>query len=203
VIAHHPSETTVLAYAVGTLPEALVIVAATHIGRCAVCRRTLAMLEATGGILLDTLPPEAVSDAALDTLLARADAPAPVAPPVLHAELPPPLDRIALGRWWPVGIGVRWRPLRAGGSAWGGLILVQPGRALPRHGHKGLELTCVLSGAFADGAGLYAAGDLCEPEGDHDQPPRVVGPEPCLCVIASEGIRLHGLLGWVQRMIGE
>ena len=85
--------------------------------------------------------------------------------------LPPPLDRVPLGRWWPIGIGARWRPLQAEGAAWGGLILVQPGRALPRHGHEGLELTCVLKGAFADGSGLYGPGDLSEPQEDHDQPP--------------------------------
>jgi hypothetical protein len=31
----------------------------------------------------------------------------------------------------------------------------------------------------------------------------VIGAEPCLCVIASEGMRLRGLLGWAQRLIGS
>ncbi len=202
MIAHHPSETTLLAYAAGSLPEALAIVAATHIGGCADCRHRLEALEAVGGVLLDSLPPAALSGDALDRLLARADEPAPARPPVVNADLPPPLDRVALGRWWPIGIGARWRPLEAAGAAWGGLVLVQPGRALPRHGHDGLELTCVLKGAFSDGSGLYGPGDLSEPQEDHDQPPVAAAGAPCLCVIASEGMRLRGLLGWGQRMIG-
>jgi putative transcriptional regulator len=203
MISHHPSDATLFAYAAGTLPEALAIVAATHIGGCAMCRRYLEMLEAAGGILLDELDPAPLSEDALDRLLARADVPPAALAPALNPALPPPLDRVPLGRWWPIGPGTRWRQLRTGGNAWGGLIQVQPGRALPRHGHEGLELTCVLSGAFADDSGLYRPGDLSEPQGDHDHPPVVVGREVCVCVIASEGMRLRGLLGLAQRMIGQ
>jgi putative transcriptional regulator len=202
MIRHHPTETTLAAYATGTLPEALAIVAATHLGQCATCRRSVAMLEATGGVLLDELAPVSLAADALDRLLARADEPLPVPPPRLNPELPAPLDRVSFGRWWPIGLGMRFRPLETAGDAWGGLILAQPGRALPRHGHAGLELTCILSGSFVDGSGQYLAGDLCEPMTDHDQPPRVFGAEPCLCIIASEGMRLRGLLGVAQRVIG-
>ncbi len=203
MIVHHPSETTLLAYAAGSLPEGLALVAATHLAQCAACRQRLEGLQAIGGVLLDGVPPVRMSDDALDALLGRMGEPAVALPPVLNADLPPPLDRVALGWWWPIGVGTRWRPLRVGGSAWAGLVHAQPGRALPRHGHDGLELTCVLSGSFIDGNGLFAAGDLEEPDGDHDQPPVATGSEPCLCVIASEGMRLRGLLGWAQRMIGQ
>lgn len=162
----------------------------------------LATLETTGGALLDELPPVPLTGGALDRLLARLNEPPPTLPPVLNPQLPAPLDRMGLGRWWPIGIGMRYRPLRTTGAAWGGLILGQPGRSLPRHGHTGQELTCILSGAFVDATGEFYAGDLSEPEKDHDQPPRVIGNQPCLCVIASEGMQLQGLLGLGQRLIG-
>ena len=177
------------------MPQALALVAATHVGRCVTCQKTVAALQATGGALLDELPPVALAADALDRLLPRLDQPPPALPPILNPQLWPPLNRIPLGRWWPLGIGVRYCPLRTTGNAWGGLILAQPRRALLAHGHAGLELTCVLSGAFIDGGEEYLAGDVSEPILDHDQPPRVIGTEPCLCVIASEGMRLHGLLG--------
>ena len=63
------------------------------------------------------------------------------------------------------------------------------------------ELYLALSNSLRDGT--YAAGDLSEPTTDHDQPPFVIGSEPCLCIIASEGMRLRGLLGFAQRMIGQ
>ena len=203
MIRHHPTEVTLAAYATGSLPEALAMVAATHLGCCVACRKALSTLEATGGALLEDLAPMPLAGDALDRLLLRVDDPAPPPPPILHPDLPAPLNRVALGRWWPVGAGVRYRPLKANGAAWGGLLLARPGRSFPRHGHKGRELTCVLSGAFADQDGTFAAGDLSEPDLDHDQPPVVVGTEPCLCIIASEGMQLRGLLGWVQRMIGQ
>ena len=203
MIAHHPTEQTLLGYTTGALPEALAIVTATHIGHCRVCQNAVAILEATGGYLLDELDAVPLSGDALDRLLAMADDAAPAAPPILHPELPAPLNRVDLGAWWPVGFGVRYRPLRTSGTAWGGLILAQPGRSLPRHGHAGLELTCILSGSFVDGGGLYEAGDLSEPAADHDEPPRVTGNQPCLCIIASEGMRLRGLLGVGQRLIGR
>ena len=203
MIAHHPSEPTLASYASGRLPEALALVVATHLGQCAACRASLATLEATGGALLDELPPVPLSGDALDRLLRRLDDPPPARPPIINPDLPAPLNRARLGRWWPAGFGVRYRPLVTGGSAWGGLLLAQPNRSLPRHGHAGLELTCVLSGAFADANGEYAVGDLSEPTTDHDNPPVVIGSQPCLCVIASEGMRLRGLLGWAQRMFGQ
>jgi putative transcriptional regulator len=202
MIRHHPSEPTLAAYAAGTLPHALAIVTATHLGQCSACREALTTLEATGGALLDELTPVPLSGDAFNRLLARSDEPAPAPPPILNPELPAPLNRLALGRWWPVAFGARYRPFRTSGAAWGGLILAQPGRALPRHGHSGLELTCILSGSFADGNGTYEAGDLSEPVADHDQPPVVVGTAPCLCIIASEGMRLRGLLGLAQRAMG-
>jgi putative transcriptional regulator len=202
MISHHPSETTLAAYATGVLPEALAIVTALHIGQCPACQNALATLEATGGALLADLAPVPLSLDALDRLLSRADEQPPPLPPVLNPELPAPLNRMVLGRWWPIGIGTRYRPMRTSGAAWGGMVLAQPGRALPRHGHAGLELTCILSGSFADGSGEYHAGDLAEPLDDHDEPPFVTGTEPCLCLLASEGMRLRGLLGLAQRVIG-
>lgn len=202
MISHHPSEATLVRYAAGTLPEALAVVTATHLGFCAHCRQTLKALEMTGGVLLDELPPVPLRDDALERLFSATDQSPVAEPAVLHPELPPPLHRVVMGRWWPIGVGVRWRPLRVSGAAWGGLILAQPGRSMPRHEHAGLELTCVLSGAFADDTGHYLAGDLAEPGIDHDRPPVTVGTTPCLCVIASEGMQLRGVLGWAQRMVG-
>jgi putative transcriptional regulator len=199
----HPTEGNLLAYAAGTLPEALGLVLATHLAGCAACQATVALAEAVGGALLDSLPPaEMAADAAVaDALLAGAATPAFIVPPVLHPDLPPPLNRVPFGRWWTLTRGLRWRPMRAAGSAWGGLLLVQPGHGLPRHGHKGRELTCVLSGAFADHGDIYRAGDIADPESDHD-PLLVAGAAPCLCVIASEGFLLRGIAGFLQRIAG-
>jgi anti-sigma factor ChrR (cupin superfamily) len=75
----------------------------THIGHCAVCRQSLATLEATGGALLNEPIPVPLAGDALDRLLARTDEPPP---PIPHSDLPAPLNRISLGRWRTVGFGI-------------------------------------------------------------------------------------------------
>jgi putative transcriptional regulator len=203
VITHHPSEATITSYATGSLPEGLALVVATHLFACPVCRRLNQTLEAVGGVMLEDLPPASMAPDALALVLARSERPVPARKPLrTEPGLPPPLNHCSFGPWWPVGAGIRWRPLRVGGSAWAGLLQVAPGRALPQHGHDGLELTCVLQGSFSDATGQYRAGDVAEPDGD-DHQPRVDSPDTCLCVIASEGMRLRGLLGLAQRLLGR
>lgn len=204
MIAHHPTDATLAAYAAGSLPEALALVVATHLSYCPHCRAVTRTVEAVGGATLSDLPPVAMAPDALTRTLARAETAAPWdVPPVRNPGLPPPLDHCDLGRWWPVAPGLRFRPLRTAGHAWGGLLMAGPGRSLPRHGHDGTELSCVLKGSFVDAGGRYQAGDVSEPDFDHDDPPRVDSKDPCVCVIASEGVKLRGMLGMLQRMLGR
>lgn len=201
---HHPSDSTLAAYAAGSLPEGLGLVVATHLSFCPACRAATRMVEDAGGQLLEEMSPVAMSPGAMERVLGRGLAAAPaIPPPVRQTGLPPPLDRCSFGRWWPLVPGLRFRPLAVGGRAWAGLLMVGPGKALPAHGHDGLELACVLRGSFVDGAGHYGVGDIAEPQSDHDDPPRVEDSEPCVCIIASEGFRLRGVLGTVQRMLGR
>jgi putative transcriptional regulator len=204
MIAHHPSEATLTAYAAGSLPEGLALVVATHLVSCPVCQHLTRTLEAVGGVLLEDLPPSPMAADALALALARNERPVPARVPWPDEPgLPPPLSRCLYGSWWRVGAGIRWRPLRVGGRAWAGLLQVAPGRSLPRHGHDGHELTCVLQGSFNDATGRYLVGDVAEPDGDDDHQPRVDSRDPCLCVIASEGLRLRGVLGLAQRLLGR
>jgi putative transcriptional regulator len=199
MIRHHLSPTTLAAYAAGSLSEALSLVAATHIGQCAACSGQVTAAERQAGAMIEAQAPVALQEGALQATLERLERPPPTPPPVLNPDLPPPLNRVRFGRSWPIGLGFRWRPMRSAGSAWGGLLLVQPHRSIPRHGHAGLELTCVLRGAFADDARMFEAGDIAEQTADHQAPLRVVGTEPCLCILATEGLRFRGLPGWAQR----
>jgi putative transcriptional regulator len=199
VIQHHPDDSTLLQYATGALPEALNVVLATHLTYCAVCRQAVAHLETIGGIILEEIEPEPMSNLPVQPSLIDWQS------PIVNHNLPAPLNRTPLGsHWWPIGVGLYWRRLRVAGSAWGGLIWGKPGAKLPRHRHVGLELTCVLEGSFTDSAAEYFAGDISDPEeGDHSDPPiTITGSQPCLCALATEGMHLRGVLGFVQRTIG-
>ena len=87
-------------------------------------------------------------------------------------------------------------------------IRVKPGVTLPGHRHRGLELTCVLSGAYHDGNGrLYTPGDVSEEDDDEEDNPRhdedhLVVAEPsqdCVCVMATTGRLLFS--GWMARLL--
>jgi len=199
-VRHHPSDATLLAHAAGTLPDGVALVVQTHLGLCATCRETALLAEAIGGAVLDELPPAEMAADALDRTLARLDEPAPTEPPpAIRPEglgWPEALRTTTPGRWWWLAPGIRYRRLlprtQAGGSL--SMLRVAPGKALPHHGHRGLELTCVLEGSFTDQLGTFALGDVLEAEaGLHHRP--VAGPgQDCVCLLATDSpIRFSSL----------
>lgn len=201
---HHPTEATLVSYAGGALPEAMGLVVATHLFGCPACRHVKAMAEAVAGSFLDNFPPTAMDDDALALVLARTEGRvAPAVPIPRSPGLPPPLDVCTFGPWRRIGLGLRWRPLATGGSILAGLLEGMPGKVLPTHTHTGMELTCVIVGSFTDHDGHYRAGDLAEVEGTHEHRPTIDGDGPCLCFIATEGVRFRGLLGFAQRWLTD
>ena len=203
MIAHHPHEATIMAHATGTLAPGMALVVATHLTFCPACRSLDRLAEAVGGALLDDLEPVALTQGAFDRVTVAAARPVPFAPPrPVAADLPPPLNRMAFGKWRYLTIGMRFRPLLNGGKYWAGLVEGAAGRTLPSHGHKGAEFTCVLRGSFSDGEGRYGPGDLVEVDAGLDHQPVIDAGGPCLSFIATEGVRMHGLFGVAQRVLG-
>ena len=193
-IHHHPSETTLLACAAGTLPEAHVRVLAVHVANCSECASTLAEADIIGGALLDDQPPALLPAESFARVLARLDDPARPDP----APAPLHLADIALGQWSWIAPGIsimKLLPRDESGTRLD-LIRVAPGTALLEHGHAALETTCVLQGGFEDGHGAYHTGDMMEGNaGLSHQPKALAGPD-CICLMATTGhLRPVSLLG--------
>ena len=219
-IRHHPSEATLVDYAAGALWEAARPVVAAHLARCPDCRAKLELAEAVGGLLLEELPPTPLAPDALRRAMERLDdvpqpaaagagdaAPGAQAPAGAAAE---PLAATLRGLGLPVrrlrwlAPGLRHAVLLRGGPGRGGgtlrLLRVKPGAAIPRHAHRGAELTLVLEGAFADETGRYGPGDLAEAEAEIIHRPVAEGPADCVCLVAAEGLPRFG--GWLGRLFG-
>jgi putative transcriptional regulator len=204
-IRHTVSDERLLAYAAGSLnpPEAVVV--ATHLALRPQAAAFARRLQAVGGRLLDEIEPEPLTEDAFARVLARAaaDSGEGEATPPLNdmPELPEPLRRYALGPWRWAGPGVRVRDVQGPrhGDCRVILLEIQPGRRTPRHTHGGVELTCVLSGAYATETDRFEVGDLEEADTDTLHQPRVVSDEPCLCVAALDGQIL--LDGWFGRVL--
>jgi len=192
---HHPSDATLIAYAAGTLPVLHGKVLAVHLAQCAACQATLQMSEELGGVVLDAMIPVPLAEDALTHAFARLE----TAEPAIEPAPPPATTLEALsrgGRWRRVGPGVRLMPLvpRDATGTRLDLVRVAPGVSLPRHDHRGHELTCVLKGAFVDQTGEYHFGDLAEGDVGLDHQPRTLDGEECICLIATTGyLRAHSL----------
>ncbi len=89
-----------------------------------------------------------------------------------------------------VNSGPRWRRGVLGlasasvGIAGGRLIRVEPGEAVPSHGHGALEATIVIQGGLRDESGYYQEGDLMLAGPGVRHQPAATGHVPCICYAA-------------------
>jgi putative transcriptional regulator len=205
-IQHHPMDTTLAAFAGGTLDEGRSLVIATHLAACAACRRRVATFECLGGALLETMPASPMAADALAQTLARIDAPTTAEAAAQasrrpgHGTMicPAPLSHYELGPWRWVGRGVHFRrvsvPPEAGTHVF--MLKAKPGTQLPRHSHTGTELTCVLKGAFRHDHGRFGPGDVDDADDTIEHWPRVEPGEECICLLALQGqVRFAGVMG--------
>ncbi len=222
----HPSEATLLAHASGSLGAAHRLVVATHAMQCADCHSKIRTAERVGGLFLNGLTPTALQPDALQLCLAQLEASEATSrgrrpirsaaaedlrppPRVGNVVLPPVLRDLRPGRLRWLAPGIRHATLLSDERGTLHFIRVHPNVALPQHAHRGLELTCVLEGAFHDGSGQYLAGDVGE-VGDEDEEAEQHGidhdhlvvadpPGDCVCIMATSG-RLR-FRGWMARLL--
>ncbi len=196
-IRHHLDHATVLAYAAGTLGEALTVVAASHISWCPACRAAVRHAESMGGELMLGLDAATVSaDCKTRTLnlLDRATLHRFPARAAVRGELPAPLLRVLAGTplrdlpWKRKAPGVALHHVPLSSADGGKLVLMRiaPGKAMPEHGHGGEELTLVLSGAYRDEIGRFGPGDVADLDEDVEHRPVVEEGEDCYCAVAIE-----------------
>ncbi|MCG6883503.1 MAG: ChrR family anti-sigma-E factor [Silicimonas sp.] len=203
-IKHHLTDALLLSYAAGTLDEGFSLVAATHISLCDDCRARLESFEAVGGALVDECEGVALADNALEATLAMIDVVPVVASaatsPSAKCVFPSPLREYVGGdldavRWRPLGGGVKQAVLKTGGEDKVRLLSIPGGTAMPDHGHRGLELTMVLQGAFEDADGHFGRGDVEVADEDLHHTPVAVAGEVCICLAATDApLRFKGLV---------
>jgi putative transcriptional regulator len=208
MVCHHPDDATLLDYATGNLNGALSLIVATHMALCPRCRDVVAACERLGGVMLDAAETIAEPRLDFDELMShieaqRLDRPEPVvvpAPPQLAAMPRPLRDRL-------IGLGERLPWQRQGTIEAVHLACDDPGhrvrllripggQGVPRHTHRGIELTLVLEGAFSDATGHFGRGDIeCADESLDHRPVADHGPA-CICLaVTSAPLRLTGRLG--------
>lgn len=199
-IRHHISDDLLMAYAAGALPEAFALVLATHVSMCDDCRAALAGFEAVGGAMLDASDQIEMDEGSLDRVFSRLDAPEKARPTRPAGILPLPLQDYIGGdlsavKWRSLGMGVRQAILPTEGVGSARLLYIPAGQSVPDHGHRGLELTLVLQGAFRDKTDRFGPGDMeIATEALQHTPVAEAGPA-CICLAATDAkLRFNGLI---------
>jgi|AntDeeMinimDraft_6_1070357.scaffolds.fasta_scaffold04021_3 putative transcriptional regulator len=203
---HHPDEMLLTEYSAGTLTEPMALCVRMHLERCDHCRSQLDMLNSLGAIMLDhSHHASKVSDDLFDSILTRLDDPQEEtdSPPVANeSDNRSPLEKMLgtdlqslpwkrqladvsvcdLSDYFPGDERVTLQKLCAGGRA-------------PSHTHGGKEATLVLTGAFADGNGVFSKGDFVILNQHHDHQPVALHGEDCITLsVLDAPVRLTGRL---------
>ncbi len=207
---HHPSEALLLSHAAGSLGEAEALAVSTHLTLCPHCRRLATAAESIGGALLERITPAEMSAGSLQAALTRLDGPETPRPATApHDAAWPGLPRALAGYaaaaratsgWRMAGPGVQQLRLATGGDAQARLLRLKPGTPLPRHTHRGCELTLVLSGSYSDELGHFARGDLAELDETIDHRPVVDQGETCVALVVTDApLKFRGLLARIAQ----
>jgi putative transcriptional regulator len=89
-------------------------------------------------------------------------------------------------KWQPLGMGVKQAVLETSEDATARLLYIPAGAEMPDHSHRGLELTLVLEGAFADENDYFAKGDVEIADGSTNHTPVAMDGKPCICLAVTE-----------------
>ncbi|MCA3452669.1 MAG: ChrR family anti-sigma-E factor [Rhodobacter sp.] len=203
-IRHHLSDPLLMAYSAGQLPEAFSLVVATHVSLCDDCRARLLAFDAIGGALIEDADQARMAEDSFEATMARITG-LPQAGPVRASRIPgsvfpAPLRDWAGGdlsavRWRFVGMGVRQAILKTDHGATARLLHIPAGQAVPDHGHRGLELTLVLQGAFRDTEDRFGPGDVEIATEELDHTPVAEPGADCICLVATDApLRFNRLI---------
>jgi putative transcriptional regulator len=203
-IRHHLSDPLLLAYSAGQLPEAFSLVVATHVSLCDDCRSRLMAFDAIGGALIDDASEARLADDSFEATMARISGMPQTAPVpssrIMGSVFPAPLrdyvgGDLAAVKWRWVGMGVRQATLKTDSGAAARLLHIPAGQAVPDHGHRGMELTLVLQGAFRDTEDRFGPGDVEIATQDLEHTPVAEPGADCICLAATDApLRFNRLI---------
>ena len=202
MIRMHPEHRLLQQFAAGELPASLSTAIAVHLEFCSACRAEVELIteqlaESTlvetfnempmdAAVEHDALFAEMIADITSDSSLIELE-------PVLDVEievagnsytLPRALHSVAMSGWQRLGRFSRSRLDFNEGSVHSNILYIAPGGSVPKHTHKGFELTLLLSGSFSDEQGSYQAGDFIMLDQSHHHTP--FSEEGCLCMTVAD-----------------
>lgn len=202
---HHPDESMLMSYAAGNLSAAKALVISVHLAACHQCQTAVRQSNILGGVLFEKITPAENDkldgvDEFIAGLPARKNTVAQGAKSLksgfsnpLAKYLPADINSLA---WKKQSSTISRFDLSSLVGERGANIALQrisAGAQVPRHTHKGTELTVILAGGFSDELGVYHQGDFISRDASHFHSPTALRNENCICLAALDApIRFTG-----------
>jgi len=205
-VKHHLTDSLLMAYSAGNLPEAFNLIVAAHVSMCDECRARLASFDSVGGALLEESGTASIQENSLAETMRlinsgavsgqirqpREKAAKSILPAPVRDYIGGDLDKV---KWRPIGMGVKQAILPTSKDASIRLLYIPAGTAVPDHGHRGMELTLVLQGAFVDETDRFGPGDIEIADEDLNHTPIADIGEDCICLAATDApLRFNKLI---------
>lgn len=112
------------------------------------------------------------------------------------------IDAIATaerGRCWKSATrGISQLQLNLPGRTRAEIIRIEAGRAVPRHSHKGQELSLCRVGGYSDGIGTYGPGDVSIADASVRHQPKADDDGACFVLAVSEAGLKIAILDWLR-----
>ena len=190
MVTHHPDIKLLQEFAAGSLPLAQSACIAVHLHFCEHCQRQVKALTQVGAEMFDALPPADIDDSMLDHLLDHLEDEAPLTYNSMPSqdEGPVLVQRLMNGsyedlEWQRINAALQIARLRTGDPENEfALYHIKAGGSIPRHAHRGTELTLVLEGSFSDEEGVYHQGDFLMRDAADEHTPTASKTADCICI---------------------
>lgn len=205
---YHPNHELLMQFAAGQLSNALGIMVACHIENCEECHSVTQNYEHLGGDILESLETIELSPDFISRTLsklaedAKSPEPAPVAPPIVDARLPKPLQRFLPNTleslpWSGISKSIQQFDLTISDRQYTARFYkIKAGKELPQHTHKGNEYTMVMDGAFSDESGSYHKGDFILADTSTHHQPKAHADCDCICFAVMDApLKFTGFWG--------
>ena len=205
-------------YAAGTLDEPCSLIVATHATLCPETRKMVEAYECVGGACLEECEQEQLSDSALENILNRLDGDSEKTVYIkshptetLGFSVPKTLEKYIFEN---SNLPLKWKKALPGMSTYdlpiegsdnvARIIKMEPGAAVPKHGHGGQELTLIIDGAMTDENGTYNVGDLIIQEEGFQHTPVAHKEYGCVCLAVScAPIKLTGFASLLNPFLSK
>lgn len=206
---HHPDINLLTEYVNGSSSIAESIAIKTHLHFCPACETKIHHLTQLAASLFASLEPvpltalsfEQLFDLATSEHLDARKGSCPRKPclPETHEEsLPPTLHELlhaSPGKWQKLTRSLQTMIFRNVDPEHEiALHKIKAGCKVPKHDHRGMEITVLLKGSFSDEHGIYSPGDFVVSQPGHVHQPVSAVNEDCFCLSVQEApIKLTGI----------